>query len=358
MTQGASSRPKAMEGGGFYNRNSALQAANVTSALPLLEEAARSISLDGNRPAVIVDYGASQGRNSLLPMRLAIAAIRERNGADRPVEVIHTDLASNDFQALFTLLAEDPSSYMADLENVFPSAIGRSYYEQILPDGRADLGWSSNALHWMNHNPVNISDHGWAAFSASSAARDAVDKQLEEDWRAFLLARSAELRPGAKLVCQFMGRGAESHGFEWMADLFWQALVHMGRDGLLSDAELLRMTCASAGRSVEQIEAPFQDGVFAGLRLTHVSTVETPDPFWDIYCQNHDADQLGRSWALVMRAANGPTFAAGLDAGRDADAFLDALTGRLAAAITRDPQPSKSYLVLVALEKIDPGGCD
>src|SRR3546814_753037 len=57
MTEDSKSKTAAMQGGGFYNRNSTLQAANLTSALPLLEDAARSIAVDGDRPLVIVDYG-------------------------------------------------------------------------------------------------------------------------------------------------------------------------------------------------------------------------------------------------------------------------------------------------------------
>ena len=268
--------------------------------------------------------------------------------------MIHTDLPSNDFQSLFTLLAEDPSSYLAGRANVFPAAIGRSYYEAILPAGRVDLGWTSNALHWLSRNPVAVPDHGWAVFSESRDARDAVDRVLAEDWRSFLLARATELRVGGKLVCQFMGRGAERHGFEWMAGAFWQSVVDMQRDGLLTSDELLCMNCPSAGRSVEQIRSPFDDGVFRGLSLSHVSLVENPDPFWQAFTENGDRAQLGRSWALVMRAANGPNFTAGLHPQRDPAVFLDKLTDRLAARIAGDPQRSHSHMILVAIEKIGP----
>src|SRR3546814_5855694 len=75
----------------------------------------------------------------------------------------------------------------------------------------------------------------------------------------------------------------------------------------------------SAGRSVEQIEEPFKNGLFAGLSLDHVSVVQAPDPYWEAYSQNGDAQQLGRSWAAMMRAANGPNFAAALAPDRNRD---------------------------------------
>ena len=106
----------AMEGSGYYNRNSNLQEAGIRLALPLLEAAAGSVPTDGpvHAPLVIADYGCSQGRNSMHPMALAIDRLRSRVGADRPIEVIHTDLPSNDFASLFAALHDESVSYLAN----------------------------------------------------------------------------------------------------------------------------------------------------------------------------------------------------------------------------------------------------
>ena len=102
-----------MEGRGFYNKNAAIPAAGGALALPLLERAARLIHLDGSdRPIVIADYGSSEGRNSLAPMRAAIAVLRARAGHQRPIFVYHTDLPANDFSTLFNVLESDPDSYV------------------------------------------------------------------------------------------------------------------------------------------------------------------------------------------------------------------------------------------------------
>jgi len=190
----------AMEGAGFYNRNSNLQAAGIELALPFLMEAVHAIPTDGQGPLVIADYGSSQGRNSMRPMRLTIEALRSRIGADRAIEVVHTDLPSNDFASLFTTLAEDGTSYLAGQKRVFPSAIGRSYFEPILPAGRVHLGWNTWTLHWMSCNPAEVSDHITAARSASESARAAVKAQQAKDWTDFLAARSVEMADGARFV--------------------------------------------------------------------------------------------------------------------------------------------------------------
>jgi cyclopropane-fatty-acyl-phospholipid synthase len=341
-----------MQGGGAYNRNSTMQAANLSSALPLLEEAATSGALPDTGALTLVDYGASEGRNSLIPVRAAVDRWRERVGADRAIEVIHTDLPSNDFATLFTMLDEAPASYLAGDRMLFPSAVGRSYYQPIRPPESVDLGWSSNALHWMSRNPIDVRDHGWAIMGASPEARAIVARQQDEDWLNFLNARSSELRKGGRIVCQFMGQGPDHHGFEWMAGNFWACWEAMARDGLLTEAELLRMTTGSAGRTTEQIERPFAGGSFAGLALTQLSVVRAPDPFWKAYQETGDLAQFSQGWAKMMCAANGPSFASGLDPDRDKVALLDELTTRLTARIAADPQTSISYNILLTLEKI------
>ncbi len=349
MSSAAPSLAAAMQGGGYYNRNSALQAANLGSALPLLVAAAGEVATDG---AIIgiADYGASQGRNSMAPVAAAIDVLRPRIGPDRAINVSHIDLPSNDFTSLFSLLDEDPASYLAGREGIYPAAIGRSHFGQVLPANSVDLGWSSNALHWMSRNPCPVPDHGWGVFSGDAAVRDAIDAQLDADWANFLRARSREMRPGARLICQFMGRGPETHGFEWMANAFWQSWMDVADAGLLTREELTRIAAPSAGRSVAQIEAPFRDGRAAGLALVDLAVVRAPDPYWAAFQESGDAARLGQVWADMMRAANGPSFAAALDPGRDRGAVLDAVTGRLAARIAADPQQSCSYNVIMVIE--------
>jgi hypothetical protein len=61
------------------------------------------------------------------------------------MSVFHVDQPSNDFNALFEVLDVDPDRYVLDEPNVFPAAIGRSFYESVLPPGSVHLGWCSYA---------------------------------------------------------------------------------------------------------------------------------------------------------------------------------------------------------------------
>ena len=70
-----------MEGEGAYNRYAKLPAGGAALALPLLEKAVRCVELDtGDQPVVIADYGSSQGKNSMVPIQVAIQGLRHRLG--------------------------------------------------------------------------------------------------------------------------------------------------------------------------------------------------------------------------------------------------------------------------------------
>ena len=102
-----------MEGKGAYNKHARLPAGGAALALPLLERAVPKVELDtGNQPVVIADYGSSQGKNSLIPMQVAIRILRNRLGPNRPISVFHIDQASNDFNSLFEVLDADPDRYV------------------------------------------------------------------------------------------------------------------------------------------------------------------------------------------------------------------------------------------------------
>ena len=123
-----------MEGKGAYNKHAKLPSEGAALALPLLERAIREVELDsGDEPIVIADYGSSQGNNSLAPMQVAISGLRKRISPNRAISVFHIDQPSNDFNSLFEVLDADPNKYGVDDLEVYSAAIGKSFYEKVLP---------------------------------------------------------------------------------------------------------------------------------------------------------------------------------------------------------------------------------
>jgi hypothetical protein len=95
-----------MEGGGSYNLHAKIPAGGGNLALPFLEDAVRRLTLD-DKPVVIADYGSSQGKNSLAPMRSAIKGLRARAGADCPTGHIEAQASTGEVRAAFHQQAAD-----------------------------------------------------------------------------------------------------------------------------------------------------------------------------------------------------------------------------------------------------------
>lgn len=127
-----------MEGRGYYNAHSELQARSAREADSMLERA-RAAAAIPEGPVTIADFGCSQGRNSMRPIGLALDRLGPRTGQGRDVMVVHTDLPHSDFASLFATIQSAPDSYLWGRSNVFSSAIGRSFYDRLLPAGQPHL---------------------------------------------------------------------------------------------------------------------------------------------------------------------------------------------------------------------------
>ena len=241
MATRAARPPAAMEGQGSYNKHAYLPSVGGAFALPHLERAIADVPLDStSQPIVIADYGSSQGRNSLAAMRVAINAIRTRAGADRPVLVYHNDQPSNDFNSLFEVLDTNPDCYSRGDPSVYSFAIGRSFYQNVLPPNSVHVGWSAYAAMWVSRIPAPIPGHMVFARSTGEV-RAAWERQGGEDWELFLSLRGRELRPGGCLVISVPG--ADEHGvsvFEGIMDHANAELAAMVDEGAISADERRR----------------------------------------------------------------------------------------------------------------------
>jgi hypothetical protein len=352
--------PAAMEGHGGYNRHSAVQGSGALPALSMLEQAARETALPpGDAPIVVADYGSSEGRNSLAAMGRAIAALRERIAPDRTVSVVHTDLPGNDFGALFQLLATDPESYLRDDPAVFASAVGRSFYKQILPPASVTLGWSAWAAQWLSRTPAPIPDHVQAACSSDQAARAAYALQAAQDWETFLTCRSHELRPGGRLVILTMASTDEGDfGYHIVLSAMYNALRALVAEGLVQPEEAAAMAIPTVGRTRAEFSAPFSRGSFAGLTLERLDLFEGEDRIWQKFVRDGDAAAFGAGWAAFARVSVLPTLALDLAGGAEAprvEQFIASMEASMAERLAAVPEPALIPLAAMVVVRSDDG---
>jgi hypothetical protein len=349
-------RPEPM-GSAFYTESSRLQAAGLRAAVGLFEQAANEVPLPRSpQPIVIADYGAGTGHNSLLPIGAAITQLRTRTRREQAVLVAHTDAADNDFTTLFRTLADDPASYLKHDSSTFASAVGRSFYQQILPSNSVTLGWSSWAVQWLSKTPVPVPDHVHADCSADEQVRTAYVRQAAQDWHDFVAFRGRELSPHGRVVVLTMalGDGGEP-GLRPVLDGIVAVLAELTKDGLLTDDELRGMSIPTVGRSEADFVAPFSPkGKFEHLAVEHLEVFHAEDRFWKQYQLDKNAKTFGTKWAAFARAAVFPTLAAALSGGaadpRCAE-FVDRLERGLANRLAATPEEMLIPLAKVVLVK-------
>ena len=345
-----------MEGKGFYNQHAAIPAAGGALAIPLLEQSAKMIELDGGeRPIVLADYGSSEGQNSLVPMRAAIAVLRARIGHQRPIFVYHTDLPANDFSSLFQVLQSHPDSYLSVDQKVFPSAVGRSFYQQIFPPDHVDLAWSSYAAIWLSRIPCQIPDHFFALLSTGAVRAD-FERQAARDWETFLSFRAAELRPSGRLVVALPALPENKPtGFGTLMDQANAALSDLVTARVITTQEREQMALAIYPRSESDLRSPFsRDGQYHGLTVEHCTTFPLPDTVWEEYLRDNDAEALAKKRAGFFRAVFAPSLAQALSPERPPETrleFLAALEDGLRARMVSHPVPADNLVRIVAVAK-------
>ena len=347
-----------MEGHGSYNRHARLPADGAATALPLLENAIRKVALDSDvGPIVIADYGSSQGKNSQIPMNVAIKGLRTRICPSRAILVFHVDQPANDFNSLFKTLEDDPYRYVANEPDVYPAAIGRSFYEGVLPPGSVHLGWSSYAAMWLSRIPTLVPGH-FLAIRCNGAARAEFDWQAAQDWNAFLSLRARELRPGARLVVVVPGIADDgSVGFEPLFDGANAVLEEMVTDGAITSEERSRMTLRVHPSPKRDLLAPFESNQeFQQLIVEEYQMSEVSDAAWEQYECDRDKNALAARRSLFFRSVFAPSLAGALNPVRAGNGaaeivFADELEQRLKRHLLSQPVEMRSFAQTIVLAR-------
>ncbi|MGB3484053.1 MAG: SAM-dependent methyltransferase [Mycobacterium sp.] len=338
-----------------YTESSRLQAAGLSTAISFFEESAQTVPLPpAPQPIVIADYGAATGHNSLLPIAAALKKLRARTRSEHAVLVAHTDVATNNFTALFQTLSEDPDSYLRHDPATFASAVGRSFYSQILPSDSVTLGWSSYACHWLSSAPGPVPGHVQVAYCQDEAVKAAYARQAALDWHEFVAFRGRELCPGGRLVVLTMAIDEDGgFGYRLLLDAIVEALRTLREGGFISESEQARMSIPVVGRSAKDFLAPFAPrGRFEDLAVDRVEVFRGEDRAWSRYQVDHDEAAFGAQWASFSRLSVFPALAAGLDGdpARHVE-FLDRLERDVATRIAAAPEPMLIPLAAVVLNK-------
>jgi hypothetical protein len=287
-------------------------------------------------------------------MRRAVEILRSRLSPGRPIIVYHTDLPANDFKSLFDVLENDPDRYSRD-PDVFPCAIGRSFYNCILPPWHVHLGWCSYAANWISEIPKVAPDHIFHS-RMTGATRDAFERQCAQDWETFLALRSTELRPGGRLVVAVPGaRDDGLSGFETILHHAHEVLGDMVVEGAIAADERARMALGVLARRRRDLLAPFgQGGGYCDLKVEYCETCKHADLAWADYERDGNLEALVNKHAGFFRSTFVPTLASSLKHHHDEETrrlFSDRLEHGLRQRLTATPEPINSLVETIVLVK-------
>lgn len=342
-----------MQGNGFYNKNSRLQEAGIEQFITIWKDLVETVNFRADH-AVIVDYASSQGKNSLSPINMAINSILSRNPKPNSISVIHTDLPSNDFSSLFKMIEKNNSSYLSNHSGIFPFAVGRSYFDPILPSNTVDIGWNSWSLQWLSASPTNIDDHIFIDCTEIIDLKNSFSHQLAIDWAQFLRCRSKELKFGGKLMTIFIASGRHASGWGPFWNEFWLTLLELRSFDLLSDIELALISLPIGVRSIEDIKEPFdKTNIFANLKLERLDIIDAPDPFWEEYQLTRDPTTYGLKWANMAKAVAGPMISKVLSNTQNSKCALNDIFTRFADRLSSNPFKVNHSLACVVIEKVN-----
>ncbi|MEP7246883.1 MAG: hypothetical protein ABI885_24815 [Gammaproteobacteria bacterium] len=204
--------PAPMEGHGGYNRSSRVQATGSSPALHLLKHAAQTVAVAAEpAPIVIADYGASEGRNSLLPMNAAIGTLREPVRAISVMQTMACD-AAGEFgyrpllDAMYATLIDLVGQRLIGADEAHRMAIptvGRTYEEFAAPF--AQDGRFSGLV--IDHLEIfDAQDRIWLEFEGNGDSR-----AFGAQWAAFCCASVFPT-----LAAQLAGRGSDPRAGEFI----------------------------------------------------------------------------------------------------------------------------------------------
>jgi hypothetical protein len=337
-----------MKGAGYYDEHSAAQMSSIHAFKAWIEEAVASLPLPAaEQPVTMLDLGSSEGRNAIGMMANIVERFRRRTG--QPLRPTFSDLPSNNFNQLFANLDEAQRGGALG-PDVFPTAVGGSFYRPLLPPQTVHLATSFNAIQWLDQLPaVPVPDH--VAYLRSHLSRPGVapsqevtaafQRQAEHDLVRFLECRAAELVPGGKLLVAGPGDSDKGLVSEGLLDVLNDACLDLVAVGRMEREEYERVTMPCYFRTVDELLAAVErpdSPLSRAFKVDRAIALEIPAPFFVEFRRSGDVAAYAGAFTGFLRAVSEPVVTTALRPASRTDLVVDSLYERVRARLLADPE--------------------
>ncbi|KAG9253741.1 S-adenosyl-L-methionine-dependent methyltransferase [Emericellopsis atlantica] len=315
----------------LYNQYSFIQNAAMRAGLDLIPDFSHKHEL------AAIDYGCSQGSNSVEPMQKTISTLPQGASA----QLVFQDTPYNDFASLNRTVDEHFSPEKAPKDVLLtPHIVPVSFYRQVMPTGFADIGFSWSSLNYLEF-PLNVQlDATMSSQDFATARHNAVAGAGAADLVKLLRLRAREIKAGGYFVAAIGGQKPES-GSDTLepsnpgGQPMQAGLMKMVALGKLTMPELMQNALfPSHERTIEEVKAGL-DAVSDLWEVEHVEPKLIVHPAYETYqasdkspealrkyasdCMMNMVASSGWFWVDVMKRSRGPEWDGG-------DAFLEELT--------------------------------
>ena len=357
-----------MRSSGYYSQRTAGAKNAIDSVLPLMKDAVKN--LPETEILRFADYGAADGGTSAALWADLISSLRNA-GDNRHIELLYTDLPSNDFSTLFKTMqgmeGDVSNAYQVNNDNVFVHGCGTGFHRQLMASDSLSLGFSATAMHYVSEKPCEIEDHVHMVGSAPDE-RAQFSQRAAEDWEKILLARAAEMKLGSQfIVLNFgideQGRHLGNTGGHSMFDKFTQHWRSLLSEKKITQEEFRKATFVQHYRTLEEFKAPFENHetpvMKAGLRLKSARTQLTKCPYQMAFIEAAGAmstEQFAASLIPTMRSWSETVFLSALSSRPpvEAQAIVDEFYQSYEAEVAANPDGhAMDYIhAIMVLEKV------
>ena len=171
-----------MKGDGYYSAKTAGAKNAIDKTQKVIENALQTIP--SNEILKFADFGSADGGTSQEMWSNIIKIIRDKDD-NRQIEILYTDLASNDFSTLFKTMqgmhGNANFAFQKNFKNVYVHGCGTGFHEQLMSDESLTLGFSATAMHYVSERPCLIENHVHMT-GANESEKKLFKDQANKDW--------------------------------------------------------------------------------------------------------------------------------------------------------------------------------